>query len=139
MTADNIEGFADAGVALGDMIRQRVRASAGLAVIVTEGSTLTDYARGGMALEALWIAAEQCGLGVHPVSPVFLYANDDNDMLTLSASTPTNYVALQRSFRTIVGVSAGECETLLVRLVAAPSPSVPSRRRALSGALCPSR
>ena len=128
----------DAGAALGDMIRRRATASAGLAVIITEGSTLTDYARGGMALEALWIAAEQCGLGVHPVSPAFLYANDDNDMLTLSASHADELRGLQRSFRTIVGVSAGECETLLVRLVAAPSPSVPSRRRALSVTLCPS-
>ncbi len=125
----------DAGTALGDMIRQGVRASAALAVIVTEGSTLTDYARGGMALEALWIAAEQSGLGVHPVSPVFLYANDDNDILTLSTPYADQLRTLQRNFRTLVGVSAGECETLLVRLVAAPSPSVPSRRRALSAAL----
>ncbi|MGP0080088.1 hypothetical protein [Mycobacterium sp.] len=135
MTADNIEGFADAGVALGDKIRQRVRASAALAVIVTEGSTLTDYARGGMVLEALWIAAEESGLGVHPVSPVFLCANNDNDTLTLSTPYADQLRALRRNFRTLVGVSAGESETLLVRLVAGPSPSVPSRRRELSAAL----
>ncbi|MGO9044438.1 MAG: hypothetical protein ACLQIK_23210 [Mycobacterium sp.] len=119
MTADNIEGFADAGVALGDKIRQRVRASAALAVIVTEGSTLTDYARGGMVLEALWIAAEESGLGVHPVSPVFLCANNDNDTLTLSTPYADQLRALRRNFRTLVGGTTRHPPCILQRGVPA--------------------
>ncbi|MCV6969275.1 Rv1355c family protein [Mycobacterium bohemicum] len=125
----------DAGAALGDMIRQRAGASAALAVIITGGTTLTDYARGGMALEALWIAAEQSGLGVHPVSPVFLYAHDDDDLRALSITYADRLRALQRSFRDIVGTAVGECEALLVRLVAGPPPSVPARRRSLSATM----
>ena len=125
----------DAGAALGDITRQRVAASAALALIVTEGSALTDYARGGGALEALWIAAQQCGFGVHPMSPVFLYAHDDEDLRTLSPGYAEELQTLQRSFRAQVGVAAGEYETLLLRLVAGPPPSVPARRRALSASL----
>jgi hypothetical protein len=125
----------DAGAALGDISRQRVTASAALALIVTKGSALTDYARGGAALEAFWIAAQQCGFGVHPMSPVFLYAHTDDDRQTLSPPYARQLRALQRSFRAIVALSAGEYETLLVRLVAGPPPSVPARRRALSATL----
>ena len=39
-----------------------------------------------MAVEQLWIRAEQHQLGVHPVSPVFLYARSDADFTGLSAA-----------------------------------------------------
>jgi hypothetical protein len=42
---------------------------------------------------------------------------------------------LQQSFRASVGLMAGEYETLLLRLIAGPAPSVPTRRRALSATL----
>lgn len=128
----------DAGSALGDITRQRIAASAALALIVTEGSALTDYARGGAALEAFWIAAQQCGFGVHPMSPVFLYAHDDDDLRTLSPPYAEQLRALQRAFRGRMALSAGERETLLMRLVAGPPPSVPARRRTLSATLCAS-
>ncbi len=44
---------------------------------MVDGESLIDYARGGSALEAIWIAAQQHGVGLHPVSPVFLYARND--------------------------------------------------------------
>ncbi|BBZ52810.1 Rv1355c family protein [Mycobacterium heidelbergense] len=125
----------DAGAALGDVTRQRIMASAALAMIVTRGPALTDYARGGAALEALWIAAEQCGFGVHPVSPVFLYAHGDNDIQTLSPAYAEQLRTLQQSFRARLGIAKGECEILLLRLVAGPRPSVPTRRRARSATL----
>ncbi|MBW0013419.1 Rv1355c family protein [Mycobacterium sp.] len=129
----------DAGAALGDIIRQRVTASAALAVVAIEGSALTDYARGGAALEALWIAAQQSGFGVHPVSPVFLYAHNDQDLQTLSARYAERLRTLRQGFRALVGLAAGEHEILLLRLVAGPAPSVPARRRPLSASMCAPR
>ena len=64
----------DAGTALGDYTRPGVGKSP-LAVIYVDGAELTDYARGGSAAEAVWITAQQHGLAVQPVSPVFLYAH----------------------------------------------------------------
>jgi hypothetical protein len=125
----------DGGGVLGDVTRQRVTASAALAVVTVTGSALADYARGGAALEALWIAAERRGFGVHPVSPVFLYAHDDNDFQTLSPAYVQELKGLQRAFRARAGLGAGEHEILVLRLVSGPPPSVPARRRSLSDSL----
>jgi hypothetical protein len=121
----------DGGEMLGNITRERVAASSAVAVIVVDGPALTDYARGGAALEALWIHAEQCGFGVQPVSPVFLYAHNDTDMQTLSPAYAEQLHPLQQAFRALLGISAGEYEVLLLRLINGPPPSVPSRRRAL--------
>ena len=121
----------DGGEMLGNITRERVAASSAIAVIVVDGPALTDYARGGAALEALWINAEQCGFGVQPVSPVFLYAHNDTDVQILSPAYAEQLHSLQQAFRALLGISAGEYEVLLLRLIDGPPPSVPSRRRAL--------
>jgi nitroreductase len=126
----------DAGEMLGNITRERVAASSAIAVIVVDGPALTDYARGGAALEALWIYAEQCGFGVQPVSPVFLYAHNDTDMQILSPAYAEQLHSLQQAFRALLGISAGEYEVLLLRLIDGPPPSVPSRRRDLRVTLC---
>ncbi|ORA20640.1 Rv1355c family protein [Mycobacterium arosiense] len=125
----------DAGGVLGDVTRQRVMASAALAVVVVTGSALTDYARGGAALQAFWVAAEQSGFGVHPVSPVFLYAHDDNDFQTLSPAFAAELKTLREDFRARAGLADDEHEILVLRLVSGPPPSVPARRRSLSASL----
>lgn len=126
----------DAGEMLGNITRERVAASSAIAVIVVDGPALTDYARGGAALEALWISAEQCGFGVQPVSPVFLYAHNDTDMQILSPAYAEQLHSLQQAFRALLGISAGEYEVLPLRLIDGPPPSVPSRRRDLRVTLC---
>lgn len=125
----------DAGGVLGDVTRQRVTASAALAVVAVTGSALTDYARGGAALEAFWITAERSGFGVHPVSPVFLYAHGDNDFQTLSPAYAEELKGLQDAFRACAGLGADEHEILVLRLLSGPPPSVPARRRSLSASL----
>ncbi|HUH72307.1 MAG TPA: Rv1355c family protein [Mycobacterium sp.] len=126
----------DVGAALGDITRERVTASSALAVIIIDGPALTDYARGGAAVEALWITAQECGFGVQPVSPVFLYAHNDNDMQILSPAHAGQLHSLQHAFRALLGISPGEYEALLLRLITGPAPSVSSRRRALGATLC---
>jgi hypothetical protein len=64
--------------------------------------------------------------------------NDEREE-TLSPGYAEQLQTLRRCFRALVGLSAGEYETLLPRLVAGPPPSVPPRRRALSASLCAPR
>lgn len=122
----------NAGQALGDEARSRLRGSSALAVLtIPDADTLVDYAHGGSALEAVWVAAEQHQLAVHPVSPVFLYARTDAELQELAPDFVTSLAALQREFRHLIGLRPGESEVLLLRLThGVPQPSVRSRRRA---------
>jgi hypothetical protein len=103
-------------------------ASSGLAVVSVSGHTLTDYARGGSAVEAVWIAAQQHGFAVQPVSPVFLYAHDANELRALSAQFVDELGKLRNAFRSLVCVRADDSIVLVLRLAAAVRASVRSRR-----------
>jgi len=128
----------NAGSALVDETRDHVLASSALAVMSVAGHTLSDYVRGGSAVEALWITAQQCGLAVQPVSPVFLYARDAADIATLTTSFTGEMERLQQDFLELSGVSTGESVVLVLRFASVGPASVRSRRssdrvRLLSG------
>ena len=117
-----------AGAVLGEDTRRRVLASSALAVISVAGGTLGDYARGGSAAEAVWITAQQYGLAVQPVSPVFLYARDANDLTELSTSFANELGGLQQEFRELVRIPAGNFPVLVLRFAVGGPASVRSRR-----------
>lgn len=121
----------DGGAALAASTRERVSASSALAVVYVDGSTLTDYARGGSAMQAVWIMAQQCGLCVQPVSPIFLYGCCDQDLEEASPYFSAELRGLQRQLRALVKPRKDEHEVLLFRLFHAAPPSVRSRRRSL--------
>jgi len=105
-----------------------VLASSAVAVISVPGSALSDYARGGSAVEAVWIAAQQHGLAVQPISPVFLYARGAEDLTELSASFAGELGELQKGFRELVGMPADTSPALMLRFAVAGPSSVRSRR-----------
>lgn len=112
----------DAGHALGEDVTKRVLGSSGLGVVTMAGHTLTDYARGGAAVEAVWIAAQLHGIGIQPVSPVFLYAHDDGDLAELAAQHVPELRSLQQQFRDLTGTEPGEGQALVLRFIHAPGP-----------------
>jgi molybdopterin/thiamine biosynthesis adenylyltransferase len=118
------------GAALGSDTRDRVLASRCVAVVSMEGQALTDYARGGSAAEAVWIIAQQYGLAVQPISPVFLYAHDDEDLATLSPGHASTLMRLRDEFRNLSAIGDDESLALVLRFADAPATSVRSRRRA---------
>lgn len=118
----------DAGSALGDDMRDRVLASSALAVVTVAGTDLHAYATGGSAVEAVWIAAQQQGFGVQPVSPVFLYAHTQADLEELSAPFAAELAELQSEFNALTQLRAGDSIALVLRLAVAPPASLPSRR-----------
>jgi len=118
----------NAGSALGDDMRDRVLDSSALAIITVTGDSLSDYARGGSAVEAVWINAQRKGLSVQPLSPVFLHARTAADLAELSSGFADELDQLQSDFIRMVGTDAEEAIVLVLRFTAAPSASVPSRR-----------
>jgi hypothetical protein len=118
------------GTALGSDTRKRILTSSCVAVVSMDGQALTDYARGGSAVEAVWVLAQHLGIAIQPVSPVFLYAHDDGDLEKLS---PTHAFALARlssDFRELSAIAPDESLALVLRFVRAPATSVRSQRRA---------
>jgi len=126
----------DGGRALGDSTRGRVRSSSALALVSVPDARPASYVRGGGAVQQLWLAAEAAGLAVQPVSPVSVFAVDDDDFAGL---VPAPYVdRLQRltaRWRAVFGLDPDRVTALVVRLSYAPPPSTRSLRIPLEDAL----
>jgi hypothetical protein len=119
----------DGGEALGEVTRDRVATSSALAVIAIRDAEPSSYVRSGGAVERFWITAQELGLAVQPVSPVFLYAVGPEDYTGLVAPQFTEELAeLATSFSDLVGVSGTEQLALVLRVSHAPPPSTRSRR-----------
>lgn len=120
----------DGGYALGEDTERRVRDSAAVGVISVPGHSLLDYACAGSAVESVWVRAQKHGVAVQPISPVFLYAVDAEDLQRLSPAFAERLGELQYTFRTLAGTAPTETQALVLRFGYAPPPSVRSRRRA---------
>jgi hypothetical protein len=117
------------GTALGSDTSERILTSSCVAVVSTDGQALTDYARAGSAVEAVWVVAQHSGLAVQPVSPVFLYAHDDEDLQTLSSTYAPTLRRMNDEFRRLSAIESGEALALVLRFTDAPATSVRSQRR----------
>jgi molybdopterin/thiamine biosynthesis adenylyltransferase len=118
------------GAALGTDTRDRILATSCLAVVSMDGTALTDYARAGSAVEAVWVNAQKHGLAVQPVSPVFLYAHNDGDLDGLSSTHAADLARLRNDFRALSAIEPDESMALVLRFSDAPTTSVRSQRRA---------
>jgi molybdopterin/thiamine biosynthesis adenylyltransferase len=118
----------NAGSALGEGTRRQVAASSALAVISVPGGALADYARGGSAVEAVWITAQQRGLAVQPVSPIFLYARSTGDFTEVSTAYADVLAGLQEEFGQLVGLPADAAIALVLRIAVSEPASVRSLR-----------
>jgi molybdopterin/thiamine biosynthesis adenylyltransferase len=118
----------DGGTALGEDTRRHVLASSAVAVIAVPADTLSDYARGGSAAEAVWITAQQRGLAVQPISPVFLYARSMAELTELSTSFGDELAELQKEFHQLVRMPPDGFPALVLRFAFSGPASVRSRR-----------
>jgi molybdopterin/thiamine biosynthesis adenylyltransferase len=118
----------NAGSALGDGTRRQVAASSALAVISVPGGSLIAYARGGAAAEAVWITAQQRGLTIHPMSPIFLYARGNEDLSGISTAFWGELGGLQEEFGQLVGLAPDYSIVLVLRVAVSEPASVRSLR-----------
>jgi hypothetical protein len=124
------------GAALGLRTRAMVSSSSGIAVITIPRADPTWYVRGGAAIERFWLSAEQRGLAVQPVSPLFLYATDEKDLLNLGGERHLDELyQLSQRFNKAWDLDDGETVAMVMRVIHAAPPSVRSVRRPLSHVL----
>ncbi|MFB8006488.1 Rv1355c family protein [Nocardia sp. NPDC056000] len=128
------------GIALGDYTRDRVLSASVLAAVtftappVGDPGELAAYARAGETLQRVWIEAQRHRLAVHPVSPVFLYARQTEDLNTVSPEFADTLTSLQGRFLDLLGVPEHETVALVLRLSYAAEVTARSRRLPIPGA-----
>jgi transcriptional regulator with XRE-family HTH domain len=119
----------DAGHALGEVTRDRVRTSSALVAVTISGTDKRAYVQGGAAVERVWLAATSAGLAVQPSSPVFIFAVEDQDYRRLVGEPYVERLRnLASSFRAVANIPVDESLVLLLRASYAPPPSVRSAR-----------
>jgi hypothetical protein len=104
-----------------------------VAIVTVPKADAASYMRGGAAVERVWLTAERHGLAVQPVSPVFLYAVDDQDFLELGGQRHMDALyGLSERFRNLWDLDEEERVALVLRISHAQSPSFRSARFPLS-------
>ncbi|MFF2084786.1 Rv1355c family protein [Nocardia sp. NPDC058176] len=122
------------GRALGEYTRDRVLSSSAVIAVGCPAETgLAGYVKGGSAVERVWIAAQKLGLAVQPVSPVFLYARDADDLHNVSAAFTDTLASVHKRFSALMRIPGHETVALVLRLSYAPAPTVRSARLPVLG------
>lgn len=117
----------DLGRALGEQSRDRVLGTSGLVVITTDTAEPSAYVRAGQAVERAWIRAEQLGLSVQVISPVFIYAVEPDDYELLSPRYRDRLLSLRSEFADLTGIGARHI-ALTMRIGYAPTITARSHR-----------
>jgi molybdopterin/thiamine biosynthesis adenylyltransferase len=124
------------GQALGLRTQAMVSSSSALALITVPKADPSWYVRGGAAIERFWLSAESEGLFAQPVSPLFLYAKNEQDLLNLGGERHLDEMyALSRRFHEAWDLAEGETMAMVLRVIHAAPPSVHSIRRPLGHVL----
>jgi hypothetical protein len=124
------------GKALGARTRVMVGSSSALALITVPRADPMWYVRGGSAVERFWLTAELQGLAVQPVSPVFLYATNEEDLLNLGGERYLDEMfRLSERFEGLWDLNEGETMVMVLRVLHAAPPSVRSARLPLAHVL----
>ena len=125
-----------AGKALGARTRVMVGSSSALVLITVPRCDPMWYVRGGSAVERFWLSAEMQGLAVQPVSPVFLFAVDEKDLLGLGGERYLDEMyRLSERFNALWDLNEGETMVMVMRVLHAAPPSVRSARLPLAHVL----
>jgi len=136
--SDVMEHLAEwrAGKALGTRTRVMVGSSSALALITVPRADPLWYVRGGSAVERFWLSAEFHDLAVQPVSPVFLFARGEEDLLNLGGERYLDEMfRLSEKFNGLWDLNEGETMVMVMRVIHAAPPSVRSARLPLAHVL----
>lgn len=107
----------DAGQALGDYNRDRIKSASAMVVLTIKNDSDLDYVVGGKALQHFWLTAEQHGLSIQPISPIFLYANDELDVERLMKNELKDEVTnLQQGFNDLLKIGVKEYPVLVLKI-----------------------
>jgi hypothetical protein len=121
------------GKVLGMRTQVAVASSSALALFTVPRSEPAWYIRAGAAVQRVWLLAEQAGLQVQPASPLYLFANDDQDMVHLAGVRKVEqFTSHGRNFRALWQIGEYDPMAMVLRIFHADPPTVRSIRIPLS-------
>jgi nitroreductase len=117
------------GKVLGMRTQVAVASSSALALFTVPRSEPTWYLRAGAAVQRVWLLAEQAGLQVQPSSPLYLFANDDEDMVKLAGVRKVEQLTAHgQNFRSLWQIGEYDAMAMVLRIFHADPPTVRSIR-----------
>ncbi|MGI9622607.1 MAG: Rv1355c family protein, partial [Acidimicrobiales bacterium] len=120
----------DAGSRLGEDSTKRILGSSGLVAVTIEGSSRDAFIAGGVALQRMWLAATKLGLWLHPMSPIFTYAQTSGELEdVIDPRLATDLEKMRRTAYSSFGCGPAESFVLTARIHAGPAPTAISQRR----------
>ncbi|MCE6989502.1 Rv1355c family protein [Dyadobacter sp. CY323] len=127
----------DGAHALVEVARKSMETASGIGMITMPAYSYTDFFRGGMAMERLWLQAEELGYAVHPqISPFYLFPRITHGQNAgLDDGEVTKLKELRKRFLQIVPLEDNIAEVFLFKIASAPKPEIKSYRLPLEETL----
>ena len=125
-----------AGRILGMRTQAAVNTSSGLMVVTVPRAEPHWYVRAGAAMERLWLVGERLGLAMQPVSPLYLFATNEEELVELGGERRLNELSEHSErFREVWNIADTEALGMVFRVFQADPPSVHSIRLPLEHSL----
>jgi len=125
-----------AGKVLGLRTQAAVNSSSGLMVVTVPRAEAQWYVRAGAAMERLWLLGERMGLAMQPVSPLYLFATTEEELVELGGERRFNELSEHSErFREVWDIADTEALGMVFRVFQADAPSVHSIRLPLEHSL----
>ena len=125
-----------AGKVLGLRTQAAVNSSSGLMVVTVPRAEAQWYVRAGAAMERLWLLGERMGLAMQPVSPLYLFATNEEELVELGGERRFNELSEHSErFREVWDIADTEALGMVFRVFQADAPSVHSIRLPLEHSL----
>lgn len=125
-----------AGRVLGLRTQMAVTSSSGVMVVTAPRAEPQSYVRAGAAMERLWLLGERFGLAMQPVSPLYLFATNEEEMTELGGERRVDELSEHAErLRDVLDISATDALAMVFRVFHAEAPSVHSIRLPLDHSL----
>lgn len=125
-----------AGRVLGLRSQVAINSSSGVMLLTVPRAEPQWYVRAGAAMERLWLLGEKLGLAMQPVSPLYLFATTEEELIELGGERRVNeLMEHSERFRDAWSMSDSEVPGMVLRVFHADAPSVHSIRLPLEHSL----
>lgn len=125
------------GGALVDAALKSVETASALGMITMPRYSYEDFFRGGMAMQRLWLRAEQLQFAIHPlISPFYLFPRiTKGHNVGLDESEASRLRSLRKRFMELVPFGEDGAEVFLFKIAQAEKPGIKSYRLPLNETL----